>query len=166
MPYSTIHPFDAKATDVSTTLRKKLPHVFQITGIPTLVVLHIPPGNTDAKKGGGVRFVTDQGRVDLMNHASQYDLVWKKWKSIPTPLLSIEEGVALAKKGDGSIFSMLMKGIQTLAQNPIYIFGIYYLIKFYGKSAYQMVMSLSSSNSTSTIASDPSMFEPVPDDEF
>jgi nucleoredoxin len=160
MPYSTIHPFDTKASDVTFTLRKKLPQVFDITGIPTLVVLHIPP-----EKGSGIRFVTDQGRVDLLNHPNKYDLVWKKWKSSPTPLLSIEEGVALAKKGDGSIYSMVMKLIQALLQNPIYIFGIYYIIKFYGKSVYKMVLSLSGANN-STITSDPSMFEPVPDDEF
>ena len=165
MPFSTLHPYDTNASDTTTTLRLKLPKVFSITGLPTLIVLHIsPPGS------GGVQFVTDQGRVDLMNHQHphQFDAVWKKWKSIPKPLLSIEEGVALSKRGDGSLFSILSKLVNTLLQNPIYIFGIYYIIKFYGKSIYQMaMMSMNSNNSTSTANTiDPSLLEPIPEDEF
>ncbi len=158
MAFSTIHPFDATASDVTTTLRTKLPRVFQITGIPTLVVLHISP-----EKGTGIRFVTDQGRVDLLNHQNQFDAVWKKWKS-SSPLLSIEEGVALSKRGDGSILSMIWKLLSTLLQNPVYIVGIFYVVRLYGKPIYRMIMS---TNSTATNAmTDPAMFEPIPEDEF
>jgi hypothetical protein len=114
--------------------------------------------------------VTDQGRIDLMNHSNQFEEVWKKWKSVPSSqLLSIEEGVALSKKGDGSITSLLFQLFQTLLQNPIYIFGIYYMVKVYGKSIYEWVYSiiLNQNNSTSTSSTiDPALLELVPDDEF
>lgn len=176
MPFATLHPYDPQASEVTTTLRQQLPHVFQITGIPTLVVLSIPPPPTTgtttaaitATTNPGIRFVTDQGRIDLMNHPQQFDVVWKKWQSIPTSeLLSIEEGVVQSKRGDGSIFSIISKLIQTLLQNPIYIFGIFYIYKYYGKSIYRMmVLTMNNSNSTTTATTDPSLLEPIPDDEF
>ena len=161
--FSTIHPFDATASDVTTTLRKQLPHVFQISGIPTLVVLHM------ASSEPGIRFVTDQGRMDLLNHQNQLDTVWTKWKSSSSssrPLLSIEEGVALSKRGDGSIGSIIWKLLGTLAQNPIYIVGIFYLVRFYGKSIYQMIATTTTNSTAANAMTDPAMFEPIPEDEF
>jgi nucleoredoxin len=170
MPFATLHPFDTNASEVTTTLRQKLPQIFQISGLPTLVVLSIPPPDRDTTTTTtttGIRFVTDQGRIDVMNHyPHSLDDVWKKWKS--TPPLSIEEGVALSKRGDGSIGSIIMKLVQTLLQNPIYIFGIYYIIKFYGKSIYQMIGMYPNNTTIGTTSTgmDPSLLEPVPDDEF
>ena len=160
--FSTIHPFDATASDVTTTLRKQLPHVFQISGIPTLVVLHM------ASSEPGIRFVTDQGRMDLLNHQNQLDTVWTKWKasSSSRPLLSIEDGVALSKRGDGSIGSIIWKLLGILAQNPIYIVGIFYLVRFYGKSIYQMIATTTTNSTATNAMTDPAMFEPIPEDEF
>jgi nucleoredoxin len=164
MPWYTLHPFDEKATEQAATMRRKLPTLFQIKGLPTLIVLDI---STCTNKDGFIKFVTHDGRMDIMTHANQYEKVLAKWKSNTTPHVSIEEGIIKINQGDGSMWFIMTQLFKTFAQNPLYIVATLYLIQVYSKKFLAMIMT-SDSNTALGNATEPSipLQEPVYEDEF
>ena len=99
-------------------VKGKLAGAFQIRGIPALVVLD-QNGN----------FVTDQARQHVMSAANPQTLV-EQWKN--TPAVSLGE----ARAGGGAFTDLtlpqaLWQAAAHILKNPIYMFGLLYLAKFF-----------------------------------
>eukprot|EP00985_Skeletonema_marinoi_P004136 scaffold1811_cov137-Skeletonema_marinoi.AAC.7 len=93
----------------------KMADTFQIKGIPTVIVL-------DAKTGN---FVTDNARTEIMkvtDEESKKALVksWLEKEAVPIDQAEFNTGMSRGP---------LMKALMFFVNRPVYIFGLYYLIK-------------------------------------
>ena len=94
----------------------KLAQMFQIQGIPSVIVL-------DGKTGN---FITDTARTEVMKadtEESKKALIqsWLSKEAVP-----IEEAVFGTAGGDDSL---LMWAFKKIATNPVYLIGMWYLLK-------------------------------------
>jgi hypothetical protein len=165
MPWYTLHPFlDSNNNDSKTTtnnmneIRSKLGVTFQIKGIPTLIVLDRTTG----------LFITNDARTHIMSHPTSsnksYSSVIEKWKSIEP--VTIEEGIRKANQiYDGTIYSIIKFIINWLLQNPLYILGLFYVVKLFWKSK---SASITGNNNipVDDSSTNNQLLEPVPEDEF
>eukprot|EP00593_Proboscia_inermis_P000044 CAMPEP_0171293310 /NCGR_PEP_ID=MMETSP0816-20121228/1488_1 /TAXON_ID=420281 /ORGANISM="Proboscia inermis, Strain CCAP1064/1" /LENGTH=211 /DNA_ID=CAMNT_0011763991 /DNA_START=29 /DNA_END=664 /DNA_ORIENTATION=- len=108
MPWFAM-PFDASQ------IKNKLSQTFQIRGIPSLIVL-------DGKSGN---FITSDGRNDVIgvrgDEAKGKELVqiWKSKEAVPLHEANLS--------GDQGPWYMVW--LKSVLGNPIYLIGIYYMIK-------------------------------------
>lgn len=93
----------------SPEIRQKLAQTMGITGIPALFVMETATG----------KLVTSDGRNDVMRSK---DTALAKWNS--TEPTSIADGV---KSEQGSILKQMLMAV---LKNPIYIFGMLYIVKW------------------------------------
>jgi len=107
-------PTDEKAAAVKNNLATEL----KIRGIPALIVIDKKTGN----------FVTDQARDDVMMAgptAADALKVYQKWTELPS--VPVDQ----ARFSGGGLFgnSPLGRMLSYLLKNPVYIFGIIYIVK-------------------------------------
>lgn len=115
MPWAAI-PFDSGSATTYGQLKQKLADSLKIRGIPSLIVL-------DAKTG---LYITDGARNEIMNvrgdKVKGMELV-EKWKlTEAVPFDQAEFGKGQSSSVIGAIFSFFLR-------NPLYIFGILYIVK-------------------------------------
>lgn len=124
MPWLAL-PSDEGAAAIKNSLAEKL----KITGIPSLIVLD---------KAGN--FVTDQARTPVTAAAADktkcMDLC-KEWKQVePVPLDQAKLG------SSNSLFAGGFMGIvMTVLKNPMYIFGMIYIVKWVMRKIDEMKQS-------------------------
>lgn len=116
MPWCSL-PFSNEAR----ALKQKLANMLKISGIPTLIVLD--------SKGN---FVTDAGRNDVMQVVGRGTMsvqeekgkeLVKRWKE--TQAVPIEEAQFSGGGQGGILWNMVM----IILRNPMYLVGMFYLIK-------------------------------------
>mmetsp|Transcript_15726 Transcript_15726/g.26860 ORF Transcript_15726/g.26860 Transcript_15726/m.26860 type:complete len:130 (-) Transcript_15726:264-653(-) len=105
----------AFTSDESRDRQGKLANMFQIQGIPSVIVL-------DAKTGN---FITNNARTEIMqttSDESKKELVasWLAKEAVP-----IDQAVFTSDDSEG----FLVKAVKYFAQRPAYIFGLMYMIK-------------------------------------
>jgi hypothetical protein len=111
MPWCSL-PFTSDAR----LLKQKLASLFQISGIPTLVILD--------SKGN---FITDAARNDVMrvgNSVEKGKELVEKWKM--TQAVPIEQAqLSGGGQGGGILWNIVMM----FMRNPMYLVGMFYLVK-------------------------------------
>mmetsp|Transcript_11838 Transcript_11838/g.26034 ORF Transcript_11838/g.26034 Transcript_11838/m.26034 type:complete len:229 (+) Transcript_11838:137-823(+) len=99
--------------------QKKLASMFQIQGIPSLIIL-------DAKTGN---FITDNARITVMqasNPTSKKELL-QTW--LTTEAVPIDDAVMGASNGGGGVGSWIGSILMFFARKPMYLFGLLYFAK-------------------------------------
>ena len=134
--------------DASIQYQSELAAKLKIQGIPTLIVLDVATGG----------LVTREARREVQKTANggaaAAAVVVEIWKR--TPPLPMEDAIAAASAMDP--LSLLKRLVSHILKNPIYIFGILYIVK-------QFMRTLSK---TPVVTNDVtgSTDEPIPEDEF
>jgi nucleoredoxin len=113
-------PWLAVPTD-GTTVKNELAQTFQISGIPTSLVLDCKTGtyitddarDTVTEVAGGTK---DQG-LALINK-------WKAMESVPI------DQAAEKRKGDQPTQNLALRAVMYILKNPMYIFGMIYIYKY------------------------------------
>jgi nucleoredoxin len=143
MPWLAL-PNDEAASKVKTDLINKM----KIRGIPSLIVLDVKTGlliSADARS---------QVQSTAGNTAKANELIaaWKTATPVP-----IEEGLA----GGTGIMAIGYQIMMAVLKNPIYIFGMLYIIKWISRKIAKQQMGIEDGNDTAAEDS-----QPIPDDEF
>jgi nucleoredoxin len=113
-------PWLAIATD-GTAVKNELAKTFQISGIPTSLVL-------DCKTGA---YITDDARNTVTEIASgtkeQGLALIKKWKEMESVPL---DQAAEKRKGGQPAQNPALRAVMYILKNPMYIFGMIYIYKY------------------------------------
>ena len=118
-------------------VKNRLAQTFEITGIPTSIVLDVASG----------QYITDDVRDPVVAAASagtndQALQLLQQWKSMPSVPL---EEAAQKRKSNVSQRNPLLALIFYILKNPVYIFGLLYIFKQLRK---QLANSFSNSGET------------------
>lgn len=138
---------------INNTEKKLLASMFTINSIPTMIVLN----------GKNGLFITNNGRNDIIETIKNknYEAVLEKWRSItPVP---IEESSLMSSASTDSILTMLKDIGMKFITNPMYIFGMLYIAKWFYRH-YIKPDSTSPTMIDGNVVVDDN--EVVPDDEF
>jgi nucleoredoxin len=108
----------------SAAIKQQLAHACHITGIPSLIVLHRATGH----------YITNQARTDVAkwnssSSSSSSGTAKESAKAVVEEWMA-QEAVPLSEaKFDTSGPGGIMGLVQTMAQNPVYIIGLFYIFK-------------------------------------
>jgi nucleoredoxin len=125
--------------------KQALSTLFQIRGIPTLIVLDVATA----------RVITMQGRQDVTNNNKDFS-AFAKWQA--TAPITIHEATGPGAAGAEPQRGVLRTLVMSILTNPLYIFGTIYIVKW----LWRKFSAMTATDEPAKLTSD----APQPDDEF